>query len=110
MKTKFLKRLIATALIVFVSMGALADSVWIDVRSLPEYMIDNIQGDSRISHQQIVEGLEGKISDKSTPIRLYCRSGGRAEKALVALKNAGYTDVKNVGSIDQARKERGIGL
>ncbi|MFQ3236676.1 MAG: phage shock protein E [Paraglaciecola sp.] len=82
------------------------DPVWIDVRSLLENKIDNIAGDIRMSHSDIVEEVSQIYPDKNTDIRLYCRSGGRAGKALFSLKHAGYNNVKNVGTIDDARKLR----
>jgi phage shock protein E len=85
-----------------------ADAVWIDVRSVVEHSIDNIEGDIRISEGDIVQEVGEIFPDKDTEIRLYCRSGGRAEKAMSALRKAGYTNVSNVGGINDARKERGL--
>ena len=85
-----------------------ADPVWIDVRSAGEHMIDNIEGDTRISHGEIVAEANKMFSDKDTEIILYCRSGGRASKARSALLDAGYTNVSNVGGINEARKARGL--
>ncbi len=85
-----------------------ADPIWIDVRSVLENKMDNIEGDIRISHSDIVEGVSKLYSNKNTDIRLYCRSGGRAGKALTSLKHAGYINVQNVGSIADARKLRAI--
>jgi phage shock protein E len=85
-----------------------ADTVWIDVRSVVEHSIDNIEGDVRISDGDIVQEVSATFPDKSTEIRLYCRSGGRAENAKTALREAGYTKVSNVGGINDARKERGL--
>jgi len=85
-----------------------ADAAWIDVRSAIEHSIDNIEGDIRISHTDIVQEVTSLFPDKSTEIRLYCRSGARAGKAMTALNQAGYTSVSNAGGIDDARKERGL--
>lgn len=85
-----------------------ADIAWIDVRSEAEHRIDSIAGDIRISHDEIVENVSDIFPDKNTEINLYCRSGGRAGKAMSALKDAGYTNVSNAGSIDDARKQRGL--
>ena len=41
-------------------------------------------------------------------IHLYCSVGGRAGKAMFAIKEAGYTNVYYAGSIDDARKERDL--
>jgi phage shock protein E len=85
-----------------------ADITWIDVRSQIEHSIDSIEGDLRISHGDIVQEVSGMFPGKNTEIHLYCRSGARAGKAMSALKEAGYTNVSNVGSIKDARKERGL--
>jgi len=85
-----------------------ADATWIDVRSKVEHSIDHIEGDERISHGDIVKEISGIFPDKNTEIKLYCRSGGRAGKAMSALLDAGYTNVSNVGGIDDARKARGL--
>jgi phage shock protein E len=82
-----------------------AEAVWIDVRSAIEHKIDNIEGDLRISHGDIIE-VTNLYPKKNTAIRLYCRSGGRAGIALKALEKAGYTNVQNIGGIDDARKAR----
>ena len=86
-----------------------ADTVWIDVRTSIEYQIDHIDGDTRISYGDIVAGMSELYPDKSTEIRLYCRSGGRADKAMASLREAGYTNVSNAGGIDDARKEIELG-
>jgi phage shock protein E len=85
-----------------------AETVWIDVRSTLEHQLDSIEGDLRISHSEIVPEVEALFPDKETEIKLYCRSGGRAEAAAKALESAGYTHVESVGGIDDARTIRGI--
>ena len=84
------------------------EAVWIDVRSVLEHKLDHIDGDIRVSHGDIVVKASTINLAKDAEIRLYCRSGGRAGKAMEALKKAGYTNVENVGSIQNARKVRGI--
>ena len=90
------------------SLLSYADTVWIDVRTAVEHKIDNIEGDIRIPHGEIVQEVHKIFPDKGTEISLYCRSGARAGKAMSALKEAGYTNVSNMGGIDDARKERGL--
>ena len=92
----------------FLTSLAFAATVWIDVRTAEEYAQDHINGDPRISYEEIVPGVQKMYPDKNTDIRLYCRSGHRAGVALTKLKEAGYTHVTNVGSIGDARKERGL--
>ncbi|MCL1127349.1 rhodanese-like domain-containing protein [Shewanella surugensis] len=97
-------------LLLAVSFSALSSAAitWIDVRSQAEHAIDSIEGDIRITHDNIVQGVHDMLLDKSTEIHLYCRSGRRAGKAMSALKEAGYTKVSNKGGIIDVRKERGL--
>lgn len=108
MKLKSLLGIQFFIMAVLLSTLAFADAVWIDVRSSAEHYIDSIEGDVRISHGDIVEGVNKLYPDKNTEIRLYCRSGGRAGLAMSALKEAGYTNLSNAGGISDARKERGL--
>ena len=51
----------------------------------------------------IQAGVAGMQLAKDTPIFLYCAVGGRAEKARQSLLAQGYTNVVNVGGLDDAR-------
>ncbi len=85
---------------------AVAETVWIDVRSLDEYKASHIEGDLHIPYSSIVADVESYQIDKNAEIKLYCRSGGRAGKAKKALEAAGYTHVDNAGGIDDVRQSR----
>mgnify|MGYP003385026088 CR=1 FL=1 len=98
---------IAIATMLFSSL-LYAEAVWIDVRSAIEHKIDNIEGDARITHSEIVEEVNTLYPDKNTEIHLYCRSGGRAGRAMLALQAQGYTNVANAGGINSAREQRGL--
>ncbi|WP_409439774.1 rhodanese-like domain-containing protein [Psychromonas sp. GE-S-Ul-11] len=87
---------------------AFADPVWIDVRTLSENLRNNIPGDLRISHSNIVREVTKLYPDKSTEIHLYDKTGGRSDIALSALEQAGYEFVINEGSIEEAKKKRGL--
>ena len=108
MNPNFLRTLTLGLWLSCLSSALYAETVWIDVRSSVEHKITNIEGDVRISHSDIVQEVSALIPDKNTEIRLYCLSGGRAGVAADALKNAGYSDVQNVGSIGNARELRGL--
>ena len=78
-------------------------TVWIDVRSLDEYNEDHISNTKHIPHGEIAMQISDLDLDKSTPIKLFCRSGVRAGLAQTALQDLGYTNVENVGGIADAR-------
>ncbi len=105
-------RILLSTTLVALHASAYADGaeevVWIDVRSSAEHWLDNIDGDPRIPYTDIVEQVSILYPDKSTELRLYCRSGGRAGKAVEALQAAGYSNASNMGGIDDVRKLRSI--
>ncbi len=78
-------------------------AILLDVRTPQEHAQGHLEGSVNISH----DALQGRLAeidtltggDKSTPIVLYCRSGGRAAQAKDTLEAAGYTQVTNVGGM-----------
>lgn len=82
--------------------------VWIDVRSDLEHSLSHIDGDLHIPHSEIVAQTIKLVPNKDAEINLYCLSGGRAGKALNALKDSGYTNVNNLGGISDVREQRGL--
>jgi phage shock protein E len=88
-------------LIMLCSFSALADPVyWIDVRTAAEFNTGHLAGAVNIPHGEIANEIAGLTQDKNAEIYLYCRSGGRAGKALNALEKLGYTQVVNEGGYD----------
>lgn len=102
MKTIISRTFLALTLILLSSF-TLADPVFIDVRTVEEYQEDHIEGHTNIPLATIE--AEGTLSmiDKDEEINLYCRSGRRADVAMAVLKEAGYTNVKNLGGIEDVR-------
>jgi len=101
-----IKRFIVSLLLIVSSAVLAQDPVYIDVRTWAEYQIDNIEGDERIHVSRVLEEVQSKFPSKSTPIRLYCARGVRAQTAMERLSAAGYLDVQNLGGIDDARAAR----
>ncbi len=107
-RTRRLACLATLAVVAGLAPVAFAEARWVDVRSEEEYREDGIPGDPNIPHEAAVEEVLRRFPDKSTELRLYCRSGRRAGLALDALKQAGYTKVSNAGGIEEVRKARGL--
>jgi phage shock protein E len=103
-----MKKILFFLLAMIFTSQAIAETVWIDVRSAEEYAQDHINGDIRISHEEIVPNVIKLVPDKNTEIQLYCKSGRRAGIAASNLKEAGFTNVSNAGGINDARKERAV--
>ena len=87
---------------------ALADTVWVDVRTVEEHQDDHIEGDLNLPLQSLDEQALLSTFDKDDEIILYCRSGQRAGQAMDIFRDAGFTNIINAGGINDAREQRGI--
>ena len=84
------------------------EALILDVRTLDEFSAGHL-ADAR--HQDILaEGfLDGlKDLDKSVPVYVYCRSGGRSARAQAMLQEAGFKKVINLDGGITAWKEAGF--
>jgi phage shock protein E len=77
--------------------------VWIDVRSVDEYAAGHIEAHPNIPYGDIGASIGEIVPDKSTPIRVYCKSGRRSGIAQETLINMGYTNVVNMGGYDTVK-------
>ncbi len=77
----------------------------IDVRSLDEVKTGIVEDAIHIEWTKISTEIENLNLSKDDEIFLYCRSGNRSGKAQVILQNLGFTNVLNVGSINDAAKK-----
>lgn len=101
---KTIKRLLIPLLcLLFAPVGLAQEGVWIDVRSASEYARGHVAGATLIPHDNIEAGVEELQLEKDTPILLYCRSGNRSGKAQKRLEALGYTNVTNLGGLEDAR-------
>ena len=73
-------------------------AILIDVRGTDEYAAGHIPGAVNLDVNRIGE-IGSFVRDKNAPIYTYCLTGRRSGRAVAALKNAGYTNVKNIGGI-----------
>ena len=103
MKTEFLQRLTGLFLALVFSAAALAeDIVWIDVRTPTEFNEAHVAGAVNIPFDEIETGVVALGLETDQPIYLYCGSGRRAGIARESLQSVGYTEVVNVGGLEQA--------
>lgn len=83
---------------------AWAKTVWVDVRTLEEYQQGHVLNALNMPHQEILALVEQAGIAKDDRILLYCRSGRRSEFAQIALQQAGYTRVQNLGGFEDLVK------
>jgi rhodanese-related sulfurtransferase len=75
----------------------------VDVRTSEEFSGGYIPGAININLQELQQKLSRIPTDK--PVIVYCRSGNRSAFAANILKQAGYTEVYDLGGIiDWARQ------
>lgn len=98
-----LMRTLLLSAALWMSLGVQAKEWLIDVRTADEFSVAHAVGATNIDFQQIVPGVAKLGIAKQEPIRLYCRSGRRAESARQALLAQGYQQVVNLGSLAQAQ-------
>lgn len=76
-------------------------AILIDVRTLEEYEDKHIEGAINIPLNEISkEKLEGVTKSKIDNIIVYCRSGARSKEAVLKIIELGYTNVYDLGSIN----------
>ncbi len=78
----------------------------IDVRTSEEYADSHIQGSVNLSLQDIEAGSL-PAGSKDQDLYVYCRSGNRSSQATTILKNAGYTNVNDLGAMSNVSKLTG---
>lgn len=85
---------------------ALAQSLWIDVRTAEEYQAGHIEGAINIPYDEIQHKITAVTTDKTADIQLYCRSGRRSGIALETLRGMGYSKVTNAGGYEQLKQKQ----
>jgi phage shock protein E len=75
-------------------------NIVIDVRTPDEWSAGHLEGTKTIEWQDILNIK--KSVNKDEQIYLYCRSGNRSGRATQILIDAGYSNVTNAGSLEQA--------
>lgn len=85
---------------------ALAQSLWIDVRTVEEYNAGHLEGAINIPYDEIEQKIQAVAADKTADIQLYCRSGRRSGIALETLRNLGYSNVTNAGAYEQLKQKQ----
>ena len=104
--TRFPKLILALALLL-ANAATLAQpdpgALIVDTRSAAEYEAGHLEAAVLIPYDAIEAGMLKLTEDRDQPIYLYCGSGRRAEIARERLQHRGYTNVTNLGGLEDAR-------
>lgn len=80
----------------------------IDVRTPAEFATGHLDGAVNIDWEGATFVDDVAALDPSGKYLLYCRSGNRAGQAQTAMQSLGFTDVTNLGSVNDAAAATGI--
>jgi phage shock protein E len=91
--------------LVFSSATWAGEALWIDVRSAEEYNTEHVTAAANIPYTEISGRIGEVTGDKDALIYVYCRSGRRSGIAQNTLAEAGFTNVINLGGLDDAQSK-----
>ncbi len=77
--------------------------IWVDVRTAEEYNIEHLKNAVLLPYDTISQKILTVTSNKKQAINLYCRSGRRAEIARRTLEKMGFTNVQNLGALQDLK-------
>jgi molybdopterin/thiamine biosynthesis adenylyltransferase/rhodanese-related sulfurtransferase len=81
-------------------------AIFLDVREADEFDQGTIPGSIFLPRGNLELSIEGKITDKSAPVIVYCAGGARSALAAKTLAELGYTDVVSMsGGFNQWKNE-----
>ena len=99
------KPLLLLILLVFSSATWAGEAIWIDVRSAEEYNTEHVAAATNIPYTEIGGRIGEVTGDKDALIYVYCRSGRRSGIAQGTLEEAGFTNVVNLGGLEDAQNK-----
>lgn len=116
-------RLVSTVAIVLgLSVGAIAcssnqeanntydRSIILDVRTPEEFAAGHLDGAVLVDIKDPSFDTKLAALDPSVSYVVYCRSGNRSAQAVERMKAAGFTDLTDLGSLENASSETGIAI
>ena len=74
------------------------NAILIDVRQPDEFEKGRIPGARNVPSQKLRD-FSLEVTDKDTPIYVYCLSGARSARAVRALRGVGFINVIDLGGI-----------
>ena len=119
MRRTFASSILATALLISMAACSSEDSgtvevndetVILDVRTPAEYSEGHLDG------AQLLDFNAGDVAaaipdlDPNAEYLVYCRSGNRAGQTTDLMEEGGFSDVTNLGSLEEASEATGISI
>ena len=90
--------------------ASFADAIVIDVRTPEEFAAGHLDGALLYNVQD--PSFEASIAalDATATYVVYCRSGNRSAQAIERMKNVGFVNLTDLGSLQNASDETGIAI
>ena len=79
----------------------------VDVRSRSEFESGHVDGALHLSLERLVHDAPAALPNKDARLLLYCLSGARSGMALQWLRQMGYTQAVNGGSVGAVAMQTG---
>lgn len=87
-----------------------SDTIIIDVRSAEEFASGHLDGANLLDLNSGEFAAYLPNLDPAAEYLVYCRSGNRSTQAINMMLDAGFTNVTNLGSVQEASKATGISI
>lgn len=84
------------------------DAILIDVRTAAEYAAGHIEGADLLDFNGGELAAAIPNLDPDLEYLIYCRSGNRSGQAIALMERAGFTNLTNLGSLEQAAQGTGL--
>lgn len=81
--------------------------VILDVRTADEFNEEHAREAVNVDVSEDSFEKRMQTMDKSRKYVVYCKAGGRAEKAVTKMKAMGFKNVENIATVDEAVKKYG---
>ena len=85
-----------------------ADAIILDVRTAEEYASGHLEGAELLDFNSGAVAAAIPSLDPEAEYLVYCRSGNRSGQAIALMEQAGFTNVTNLGSLEQAASSTGL--
>jgi len=86
------------------------DAVVIDVRTASEFASGHLESATLldVSNGDLAAALPSL--DRDVPYFVHCRSGSRSAQAVALMREAGFTDVTDLGALESASAATGLSI
>ena len=85
-------------------------AIILDVRTPEEFAAGHLDGAVLVDIKDSTFDAKIAALDPSVPYVVYCRSGNRSAQAVERMKAVGFTDLADLGSLENASSEMGIAI